>query len=185
MEKVAQWYEKKLGFHRVWKADQQEISTEYTALQAVAVTDENEMVKFNLNQPAKCMRISQIEEFLKFYHSPGVPRIALHSEDIIKSVKQLTKNGVEFLEVPSNYYQELQNRVGDISEDIDELARLGILVDRDDSGYLLQIFTKPLQDRPTFYLEIIQRKGATSFGTGNYKTLLGAAEREQEKRKTL
>jgi 4-hydroxyphenylpyruvate dioxygenase len=185
MEKVVQWYEKKLGFHRFWSADNNNISTEYTAFQSVAVTDENEKVKFSINQPAKCMRISQIEEFLKFYSGPGVLRIAMHSEDIIKSVKQLTANGVTFIQVPSNYYQGLQNRVGDINEDIEELARLGILVDRDDSGYLLQIFTKPVQDRPTLYLEIIQRRGATSFGKGNYKALLEAIEHEQEKRKTI
>lgn len=185
LERMARWYEQKLGFHRFWKADNTEICTEYTALHAVALTDENERVKFALNQPAECMRISQVEEFLKFYAGPGVQHIAFDSQNIIKSAAQLKENGVEFLQSPDDYYEELPKRMPDIEENIEELKRLNIMVDRDESGYLLQVFTKPIQDRPTLFFEIIQRKGAQSFGKVNFKTLFEAIEREQEQRKTL
>jgi 4-hydroxyphenylpyruvate dioxygenase len=138
-----------------------------------------------INRPAAGLRKSQIQEFVEYYSGPGVQHIAMDTKDIIKTVSQLSANGVEFLETPQSYYEELSDRVGEIDEDISELSRLGILVDRDEFGYMLQIFTKPVQDRPTLFYEIIQRKGSKSFGKGNFKALFESIEREQGKRGNL
>ena len=185
MERIAKLFEQKLGFHRFWSADNTEICTEYTALNTVALTDENERVKFVLNQPAECMRISQVEEYLKYYSGPGVQHIAFETQDIIKSATQLLKNGVEFLQVTDDYYEKLAKRMLDLDEKFEELKRLNILVDKVESGYLFQVFTQPIQDRPTLFFELIQRKDVQSFGKGNIKALFEAIEREQENRKTL
>jgi 4-hydroxyphenylpyruvate dioxygenase len=175
----------KLGFKRFWTADDKDISTDYTSLRSVVVTNENERIKMPINRPAAGLRKSQIQEFVEYYSGPGVQHIAMDTKDIIKTVSQLSANGVEFLETPQSYYEELSDRVGEIDEDISELSRLGILVDRDEFGYMLQIFTKPVQDRPTLFYEIIQRKGSKSFGKGNFKALFESIEREQGKRGNL
>jgi len=185
MAKIAQWYEDKLGFHRFWTADDKDISTEYTALRSVVVANDNERIKMPINRPATGMKKSQIEEFVEYYSGPGVQHIALDTKDIIKTVNRLADNGVEFLKTPASYYEELPGRVGNIDEDIDRLAELGILVDVDEFGYMLQIFTAPVQDRPTLFYEIIQRKGSKSFGKGNFKALFEAIEREQARRGNL
>ena len=147
--------------------------------------DGNERIKFPINEPARGTRKSQIDEYLEFYRGPGVQHIAMATDDILDTVSRLQQRGVEFLSTPTTYYDTLQDRVGKIDEPVDELARLGILVDRDPDGYLLQIFTKPVQDRPTVFYEIIQRKGARTFGEGNFKALFEAIEREQERRGNL
>jgi len=185
MQKIAQWYEEKLGFHRFWTADDKDISTEYTALRSVVVANKNERIKMPINRPASGLKKSQIEEFVEYYNGPGVQHIALDTKNIIATVCQLTANGVSFLKTPYSYYQELPSRVGEIDEDIEQLAKLGILVDRDEFGYMLQIFTAPVQDRPTLFYEIIQRKGSKSFGKGNFKALFEAIEREQDRRGNL
>ena len=185
MNVIADWYQEKLGFKRFWTADDKDISTEFTSLRSVVVANDNERIKMPINRPAAGLRKSQIEEFVEYYSGPGVQHIALDSKDIIKTVSQLTANGVEFLETPMTYYEELPGRVGKIDEDIKTLSELGILVDRDEFGYMLQIFTKPVQDRPTLFYEIIQRKGSKSFGKGNFKALFESIEREQEKRGNL
>jgi 4-hydroxyphenylpyruvate dioxygenase len=185
MNETADWYQDKLGFKRFWTADDKDISTDYTSLRSVVVTNENERIKMPINRPAAGLRKSQIQEFVEYYSGPGVQHIAMDTKDIIKTVSQLAANGVEFLETPMSYYEELPKRVGEIDEDISELAPLGILVDRDEFGYMLQIFTKPVQDRPTLFYEIIQRKGSKSFGKGNFKALFESIEREQGKRGNL
>jgi 4-hydroxyphenylpyruvate dioxygenase len=185
MNAIADWYQEKLGFKRFWTADDKDISTEFTSLRSVVVANENERIKMPINRPAAGLRKSQIEEFVEYYSGPGVQHIALDTKDIIKTVRQLTTNGVEFLETPTTYYQELPERVGKIDEDIKALSELGILVDRDEFGYMLQIFTKPVQDRPTLFYEIIQRKGSKSFGKGNFKALFESIEREQRRRGNL
>jgi 4-hydroxyphenylpyruvate dioxygenase len=185
MNETADWYEEKLGFKRFWTADDKDIATDYTSLRSVVVTNENERIKMPINRPAAGLRKSQIQEFVDYYSGPGVQHIAMDTKDIIKTVGQLTKNGVEFLETPKTYYEELPTRVGDIDENIDQLSELGILVDRDEFGYMLQIFTKPVQDRPTLFYEIIQRKGSKSFGKGNFKALFESIEREQARRGNL
>ena len=185
MAKIARWYEEKLGFHRFWTADDKDISTEYTALRSVVVANDNERIKMPINRPAAGIKKSQIEEFVEYYSGPGVQHIAMDTKDIISTVSMLTVNGVEFLKTPRSYYQELPARIGMIDEDIEQLAKLGILVDRDEFGYMLQIFTAPIQDRPTLFYEIIQRKGSKSFGKGNFKALFQAIEREQAKRGNL
>jgi len=149
------------------------------------VANGNGYIKFPINEPAQGKRKSQIEEYLEFYRSPGVQHIALATDDILHTVAELRKRGIDFLEVPDSYYNDLLDRVGKIDEDFESLKKLNILVDRDDEGYLLQIFTKPVEDRPTLFFEIIQRKGAKSFGKGNFKALFEAIEREQERRGTL
>lgn len=179
------FYEKVMGFRNVISFDDSDISTEYSALMSKVMSNGNGRVKFPINEPAEGKKKSQIEEYLDFYGGPGVQHVAIATNDIIRTVSDLQARGVEFLTVPSTYYQELQARVGKIDEDIPALEKLGILVDRDDEGYLLQIFTKPLQDRPTVFFEIIQRKGATSFGKGNFKALFESIEREQELRGNL
>ena len=185
MNETADWYQEKLGFKRFWTADDKDIATEYTSLRSVVVTNENERIKMPINRPAAGLRKSQIQEFVDYYSGPGVQHIAMDTKDIIKTVGQLIQNGVDFLETPMTYYEELPKRVGEIDEDIVQLAKLGILVDRDEFGYMLQIFTKPVQDRPTLFYEIIQRKGSKSFGKGNFKALFESIEREQAKRGNL
>ena len=165
--------------------DDKDISTEYSALMSKVMTNGNGRIKFPINEPAEGKKKSQIEEFLDYYHDEGTQHIAIATEDIISTVSDLQSRGVEFLTIPDTYYDELPNRVGEIDETIDSLRELGILVDRDDEGYLLQIFSKPVQDRPTMFYEIIQRKGAKSFGKGNFKALFEAIEEEQKKRGNL
>jgi 4-hydroxyphenylpyruvate dioxygenase len=179
------FYERVLGFHNLLTFDDKDISTEYSALMSKVMSNGNGRIKFPINEPASGKKKSQIEEYLDFYGGPGVQHIAVATDDIIETVGMLRARGVEFLRTPTTYYEELQERVGTIDEPVDELARLGILVDRDDEGYLLQIFTKPVQDRPTLFFEIIQRKGAKGFGKGNFKALFESIEREQELRGNL
>jgi 4-hydroxyphenylpyruvate dioxygenase len=185
MDHWVKFYEDVMGFGLLLTFDDKDISTEYTALMSKVVSNGNGYVKFPINEPAKGKKKSQIEEYIDFYHSAGVQHIALATKDIIQTVGELRKRGVEFLEVPSTYYDDLLDRIGDIKEDINVLRELSVLVDRDEEGYLLQIFTKPVQDRPTMFFEIIQREGAQSFGKGNFKALFEAIEREQEARGTL
>jgi 4-hydroxyphenylpyruvate dioxygenase len=179
------FYEQVMGFRMFKHFDDQDISTEYSALMSKVMTNGNERIRFPLNEPAEGKRKSQIEEYLEFYGGPGVQHIAMATRDIIQTVTQLRKQGIEFLQIPTTYYEELTARVGKIDEPIEELANLGILVDRDDEGYMLQIFTKPVEDRPTLFFEIIQRKGSRSFGKGNFKALFEAIEREQARRGNL
>ncbi|HQU96401.1 MAG TPA: 4-hydroxyphenylpyruvate dioxygenase [Saprospiraceae bacterium] len=179
------FYQEVMGFKLLITFDDNDISTEYTALMSKVVSNGNGYVKFPINEPAQGKKKSQIEEYLDFYKTSGVQHIAIATNDILATVDGLRKNGVEFLEVPNTYYEDLFERLGEIDEPIDELKRLNILVDRDDEGYLLQIFTKPILDRPTVFFEIIQRKGAVSFGKGNFKALFEAIEREQAIRGTL
>lgn len=185
MDKFAQYYKNVLGFERLISFDDHDISTEYTALQSIVMQNHSGKIKFPINEPAKGKKKSQIEEYLDFYESQGVQHIAMATNNIIETVGSLKKRGVEFLTVPDSYYKEVPARVGEIKENLRELANLGILIDRDEYGYLLQIFTKPVQDRPTLFFEVIQRRGAKSFGKGNFKALFEAIEREQEKRGTL
>ena len=186
--KLGDWvdyYSKVMGFSLLVSFDDKDISTEYSALMSKVVADGRGRIKLPINEPAKGRRRSQIDEFLEYYGGPGVQHIALASGDIIASVRAMAANDVSFLKVPPAYYETLPERVGPIREDLRELAELGILVDRDDEGYLLQIFTKPVEDRPTLFFEIIQRRGARSFGKGNFKALFEAIEREQARRGTL
>ena len=185
MNKFVQFYEDALGFKQWQHFDDADISTEYSALMSKVMANGNGYVKFPINEPAEGRRKSQIEEYLEYYKGPGAQHLALATNDIVATVTKMHAQGVEFLTVPHSYYSELQKRVGKIDEDIDELERLGILVDRDDEGYMLQIFTKPVEDRPTVFFEIIQRKGSKSFGKGNFKALFEAIEREQERRGNL
>lgn len=179
------FYENVMGFKNILTFDDADISTEYSALMSKVMSNGNGMIKFPINEPAEGKKKSQVEEFLEFFNGEGVQHVALASSDIVTSVSELMRRGVEFLKVPSSYYDELEGRVGKIEEDLGPLKDLGILVDRDPDGYLLQIFSKPVQDRPTVFFEIIQRKGARSFGKGNFKALFEAIEREQEKRGNL
>ena len=185
MNKYVQYYGDVMGFKNLISFDDQDISTEYTALMSKVMSNGNERVKFPINEPAEGKKKSQIEEYLDFYRGPGVQHIALATDNILETVSKLRSRGVDFLTVPTTYYDELTERVGEIDEDLSELAELGILVDRDPDGYLLQIFTKPIGNRPTVFFEIIQRKGARSFGKGNFKALFEAIEREQERRGNL
>ncbi len=181
----ADFYNKTMGFANLITFDDKDISTQYTALMSKVMTNGNGRVKFPINEPAEGKKKSQIEEYLDFYNGPGVQHIAVATNNILETVKAMTERGVEFLYVPGTYYDTVLERVGDIDEDLVELKELGILVDRDDEGYLLQIFTKPVTDRPTLFFEIIQRKGAQSFGKGNFKALFESIEAEQERRGTL
>ena len=174
-----------MGFGLYQHFDDADISTEYSALMSKVMANGNGRVKFPINEPAEGRRKSQIEEYLDFYRGPGVQHLALATNDILQTVAQLQRQGVEFLKVPHSYYTSLQERVGKIDEPVDELEKLGVLVDRDDEGYMLQIFTKPVEDRPTLFYEIIQRKGSRSFGKGNFKALFEAIEREQAERGNL
>lgn len=185
MNTWVQFYEDVMGFKNIISFDDEDISTEYSSLMSKVVANGNERIKLPINEPAEGRKKSQIDEYLEFYNGPGVQHLALATDDILETVTSLRNRGVEFLTVPTTYYDELQERVGTIDEPVDELAKLGILVDRDPDGYLLQIFTKPQQDRPTLFYEIIQRKGAKSFGKGNFKALFEAIEREQERRGNL
>lgn len=185
MNRWVKFYQDVMGFKLLITFDDKDISTEYTALMSKVVSNGSGYVKFPINEPAKGKKKSQIEEYLDFYRAAGVQHIAIETDDILKTVAALRANGVEFLVVPEIYYDEVAVRVGGIDENLDDLRRLNILVDRDEDGYLLQIFTKPVQDRPTVFYEIIQRKGAKSFGKGNFKALFEAIEREQELRGTL
>jgi 4-hydroxyphenylpyruvate dioxygenase len=179
------FYEKVMGFKNLISFDDADISTEYSSLMSKVMSNGNEKIKFPINEPAKGKKKSQIDEYLDFYRGPGVQHLALATNDIVRTVTALHDRGVEFLSVPTSYYDELQGRVGKIDEAVDVLAKLGILVDRDPDGYLLQIFSKPVEDRPTLFYEIIQRKGARSFGKGNFKALFEAIEREQGLRGNL
>lgn len=185
MNQWVKFYEDVMGFKLLITFDDKDISTEFTALMSKVVSNGNGYVKFPINEPAKGKKKSQIDEYLEFYKSGGVQHIALLTEDIITTVTELRKRGVDFLYVPEIYYDDLFTRVGKIDEDIEKIKALNILVDRDEEGYLLQLFTKPVEDRPTVFFEIIQRKGAKSFGKGNFKALFEAIEREQEQRGTL
>jgi 4-hydroxyphenylpyruvate dioxygenase len=185
MNKWVEFYEKVMGFSLLVTFDDKDISTDYTALMSKVVSNGNGYIKFPINEPAEGKKKSQIEEYLDFYNGAGVQHMAIATDDIIHTVTELRERGVEFLEVPGTYYDDLLDRVGSIEEDIEPLKKLNILVDRDEEGYLLQIFTKPVQDRPTLFFEIIQRKGAKSFGKGNFKALFEAIEREQELRGNL
>ncbi len=185
MNTWCEFYAKVMGFAQLVSFDDKDISTEYTALMSKVMSNGNGYIKFPINEPAKGKKKSQIEEYIEFYNGAGVQHIAVATNDIIKTITSLRARGVDFLDVPDTYYDNLKSRVGDIDEDVEQLKKLKILVDRDDEGYLLQLFTKPVVDRPTLFFEIIQRKGATSFGKGNFKALFEAIEREQKNRGTL
>jgi 4-hydroxyphenylpyruvate dioxygenase len=185
MNRWVDFYAEVMGFSLYQHFDDKDISTEYSALMSKVMANGNGRVKFPLNEPAEGKRKSQIEEFLEFHHGPGVQHIAMATNDILHTVSRLQQQGIEFLRVPHSYYTQLQARTGRIDEPLDELEKLGILVDRDDEGYMLQIFTRPVEDRPTLFFEIIQRKGSRSFGKGNFKALFEAIEREQESRGNL
>jgi 4-hydroxyphenylpyruvate dioxygenase len=185
MEHWAEWYSRVLGFARYISFDDKDISTEYSALMSIVMSDNSYAIKFPLNEPAAGKRKSQIDEYLQFYGGPGVQHIALLTTDIVETVRTLRENGVEFLAVPDSYYDALPARVGEIDEAIQTIRDLRILVDRDEEGYLLQLFTRPVQDRPTVFFEIIQRKGSRGFGKGNFRALFEAIEREQALRGNL
>jgi 4-hydroxyphenylpyruvate dioxygenase len=179
------FYEEVMGFKNILTFDDSDISTEYSALMSKVMSSGNGYVKFPINEPAEGKKKSQVEEYLEFYNGEGVQHVALATNDIVATVRDLKGRGVEFLQVPTTYYDDLLDRVGKIDEDLEPLKELGILVDRDNEGYLLQLFSKPVQDRPTLFFEIIQRKGAKSFGKGNFKALFEAIEREQAARGNL
>ena len=179
------FYEDVMGFRNILTFDDEDISTEYSALMSKVMSNGNGYVKFPINEPAEGIKKSQVEEYLEFYRGEGVQHVALATADIVATVSDLRSRGVEFLKVPPSYYEDLLSRVGTIDESIEPLRELGILVERDEEGYLLQIFSKPVEDRPTLFFEIIQRKGAKSFGKGNFKALFEAIEREQELRGNL
>ncbi|RPD46678.1 4-hydroxyphenylpyruvate dioxygenase [Paracnuella aquatica] len=185
MDRWVKFYEEVMGFRNILSFDDKDISTEYSALMSKVMSNGNGFVKFPINEPAEGKKKSQVEEYLEFYGGEGVQHVALATNNIVETVTALRSRGVEFLKVPNTYYDDLLDRVGRIDEDLEPLKELGILVDRDDEGYLLQIFSKPVQDRPTVFFEIIQRKGAKSFGKGNFKALFEALEREQEQRGNL
>ena len=185
MNTWVKFYAEVMGFSQIISFDDNDISTEYTALMSKVMSNGNGRIKFPINEPAEGKKRSQIEEYINFYNGAGVQHLALATDNIIYTIHELRERGVDFLDVPDSYYLDLQDRVGAIDEDIEVLKKYKILVDRDDEGYLLQLFTKPLMDRPTVFIEIIQRKGATSFGKGNFKALFEAIEREQENRGTL
>ncbi|WP_422008893.1 4-hydroxyphenylpyruvate dioxygenase [Roseivirga pacifica] len=185
MNKWCEFYAKVMGFTQLVSFDDKDISTEYTALMSKVMSNGSGRIKFPINEPAEGRKKSQIEEYIDFYNGAGVQHIAVATNNILETVAQLRERGVEFLRVPEVYYDDVLDRVGEIDEDLEPLKELNILIDRDDEGYLLQIFTKPVLDRPTMFFEIIQRKGAQSFGKGNFKALFEAIEREQEARQTL
>ncbi len=185
MNPWVKFYEQVMGFRNILSFDDNDISTEYSALMSKVMSNGNGFVKFPINEPAEGKKKSQVEEYLDFYDGEGCQHVALATDDIVKTVTDLRNRGVEFLPIPKSYYEDLLQRVGHIDEDLSPLQELGILVDRDDEGYLLQIFSKPVEDRPTLFFEIIQRKGAKSFGKGNFKALFESIEREQEMRGNL
>ena len=185
MDHWVKFYQEVMGFTQILSFDDKDISTEYTALMSKVMSNGNGRIKFPINEPALGKKKSQVDEYLDFYEGAGVQHMAVATDDIIETVSQLRSRGISFLRVPHTYYEVLKERVGEIDEDIALLQQYGILVDRDEEGYLLQIFTKPVEPRPTMFFEIIQRKGARSFGKGNFKALFEAIEREQELRGTL
>ena len=185
MNPWVKFYEEVMGFRNILSFDDKDISTEYSALMSKVMSNGNGYVKFPINEPAEGKKKSQVEEYLDFYNGEGVQHVAIATNNIIETVTELQNRGVEFLKVPATYYETVLDRVGQIDEDLQPLSELGILIDRDEEGYLLQIFSKPLEDRPTLFFEIIQRKGAKSFGKGNFKALFEALEREQELRGNL
>ncbi len=185
MNPWVKFYEDVMGFRNILSFDDNDISTEYSALMSKVMSNGNGFVKFPINEPAEGKKKSQVEEYLEFYDGEGCQHVAMATNDIVQTVTALRSRGVEFLKVPSTYYDDLLDRVGHIDEDLEPLKELGILVDRDEEGYLLQLFTKPVEDRPTLFFEIIQRKGAKSFGKGNFKALFEAIEKEQEERGNL
>ncbi|MEO6949778.1 MAG: 4-hydroxyphenylpyruvate dioxygenase [Ginsengibacter sp.] len=185
MNKWVNFYEEVMGFKNILSFDDNDISTEYSALMSKVMSNGNGFVKFPINEPAEGKKKSQVEEYLEFYDGEGCQHIALATHNIIETVTDLRNRGIEFLKIPASYYATVLDRVGKIDEDLEPLKELGILIDKDDEGYLLQIFTKPVQDRPTLFFEIIQRKGAKSFGKGNFKALFEAIEREQAERGNL
>ena len=185
MNPWVKFYEDVMGFKNILTFDDNDISTEYSALMSKVMSNGNGYVKFPINEPAEGKKKSQVEEYLDFYNGEGVQHVAIATNDIVETVTKLQSRGVEFLKIPSSYYADVLDRVGTIDEDLQPLADLGILIDRDEEGYLLQIFSKPLEDRPTLFFEIIQRKGAKSFGKGNFKALFEALEREQDARGNL
>lgn len=185
MEEYVDYYARTMGFKNLLHFTDRDISTEYSALMSKVMSNGNERIKFPINEPARSKKKSQIDEYLEFYRGQGVQHVAMATDDIVRTVQTLRSRGVDFLSTPTTYYDMLQQRVGKIDEPVDVLAELGILVDRDPDGYLLQIFTRPVQDRPTVFYEIIQRKGARTFGEGNFKALFEAIEREQARRGNL
>src|SRR4051812_8120569 len=185
MNPWVKFYEDVMGFRNILTFDDKDISTEYSALMSKVMSNGNGYVKFPINEPAEGKKKSQVEEYLDFYNGEGVQHVAIATKNIVETVTELQKRGVEFLKIPTTYYDTLPERVGHIDEDLEPLKQLGILVDRDNEGYLLQIFSRPVEDRPTLFFEIIQRKGAKSFGKGNFKALFEAIEREQEARGNL
>jgi 4-hydroxyphenylpyruvate dioxygenase len=185
MNRWAEFYSKIFGFHRFISFDDKDISTQYSALMSIVMSDDSYSVKFPINEPAPGLRKSQIAEYLEAYQGAGVQHIALQVSDVLRTVDKLQRNGVEFLRVPDRYYAILTERVGKLEEPLEELRRLGILVDKDEDGYLLQIFTRPVEDRPTVFYEIIERKGSRGFGKGNFKALFEAIELEQARRGNL
>lgn len=185
MNPWVKFYEDVMGFRNILSFDDKDISTEYSALMSKVMSNGNGYVKFPINEPAEGKKKSQVEEYLDFYNGEGCQHVAIATNDIVATVSELQQRGVEFLSIPASYYETVLERVGKIDEDLEPLQRLGILIDRDDEGYLLQIFSKPLEDRPTLFFEIIQRKGAKSFGKGNFKALFEALEREQDARGNL
>jgi 4-hydroxyphenylpyruvate dioxygenase len=185
MNPWVKFYEDVMGFRNILTFDDKDISTEYSALMSKVMSNGNGFVKFPINEPAEGKKKSQVEEYLDFYDGEGVQHVAIATKNIVETVEELQRRGLEFLKIPTSYYDTLPDRVGHIDEDLEPLKRLGILVDRDNEGYLLQIFTKPVEDRPTLFFEIIQRKGAKSFGKGNFKALFEALEKEQDRRGNL
>jgi 4-hydroxyphenylpyruvate dioxygenase len=185
MQSVCNFYENVFGWHRFWSVDDKDINTEYSALRSIVMANDNEIVKMPINEPADGLRKSQIQEYIDYYETGGIQHLALSTRDIISTVRMMRANSVDFLPTPRTYYDTLTDWIGPIDEDIETLAELGILVDVDENGYMLQIFTQPLQDRPTLFFEVIQRKGSNSFGKGNFKALFESIEREQEKRGNL
>jgi len=185
MNKFVAYYRDVMGFSQFQHFDDKDISTEYSALMSKVMADGSGKVKFPINEPAPGKRKSQIDEYLEYYRGPGVQHIALATNDICNTVSRLRESGIQFIKVPPSYYEMLEGRVGKIEEDKSQLAKLGILVDRDEEGYLLQIFSKPAQDRPTVFYEVIERKGSRGFGKGNFKALFEAIEREQALRGNL
>jgi len=185
MNPWVKFYEDVMGFRNILSFDDKDISTEYSALMSKVMSNGNGYVKFPINEPAEGKKKSQVEEYLDFYNGEGVQHVAIATNDIVKTVSELQNRGVEFLSIPASYYETVLERVGKIDEDLEPLQKLGVLIDRDEEGYLLQIFSKPLEDRPTLFFEIIQRKGAQSFGKGNFKALFEALEREQDARGNL
>jgi 4-hydroxyphenylpyruvate dioxygenase len=185
MNPRVKFYEEVMGFRNILSFDDKDISTEYSALMSKVMSNGNGYVKFPINEPAEGKKKSQVEEYLDFYNGEGCQHVAIATNDIVTTVSELQKRGVEFLSIPASYYETVLDRVGKIDEDLAPLQQLGVLIDRDDEGYLLQIFSKPLEDRPTLFFEIIQRKGAKSFGKGNFKALFEALEREQDARGNL